>query len=114
MRTQNEEIIREEARLGAIREEARLLARENKQSEPSITRIYWFSNPEEVRLIELDTLVPRSLGDAVEPFYFPASAEHNLPAPSGIALIHPDDYERLALPIGWGTWEDAEELEIVA
>ena len=95
-----------------IREEARLLARENKRSDPHITRVFWFPDTKEVRLIELDATMPRSPGDTVEPFYFGASTEHHLHHPSGIALIRPEEYRQLLLPSDWGTWDDAEELEV--
>jgi len=104
----------EQARIAAIREQARMLARENKLSDPDITRVYWFPNPEEIRLIELETTMPRSMSDAVEPFYFPASVQYNVNSPSGIAMIRPSEYRILSPPSGWGTWDEAEELEIDA
>ena len=34
----------------------------------------------------------------------------NLPAPSAIAMIRPDEFGKLKLPAGWGNWSDAVEL----
>jgi hypothetical protein len=95
-----------------IRELAMSLARENKKAEPGITRVYWFPDEREVRLIELEDGIPPSAGGAVEPFYFEPSLRDGLPAPSAIALIRSDEFRQLDLPDGWGDWESAWELEI--
>lgn len=94
-----------------IKKQALLLAKENKKAEPDIKDVYWFPNEEEVRLIEIEDIIPPS-GEFVEPFYFDPSPEDNMPAPSGIALIRSDEVKKLILPDGWGTWESAEKLEI--
>jgi len=95
-----------------IRRQALLLARENKKAEPRIQAIYWVPSTEEVRLIEVESETVRCLSGTVEPFYFDPAPSDGLPAPSGIAVIRPDEFGKLDLPEGWGNWEDAEPLEI--
>lgn len=95
-----------------IKAQALLLARENKMADPNIERIYWLPNPVEVRLIELEATTVKCLSGAVEPFYFDPSPEDGLSAPSGIALIRPDEFRVLALPESWGRWDDAVKLEV--
>lgn len=99
-------------RLNAIRNQAILVARENKRAEPGITKVYWFPDEEEVRLIELEEGIPPSPSNVVEPFHFNPSPGDKLTAPSGIALIRPDEFRKLELPEDWGRWDSAEELEI--
>ncbi len=95
-----------------IRKQALLLARENKKAEPRIESIYWIPSTTEVRLIEVEPVTVKCLSGAVEPFYFEPAPVDGLPAPSGIALIRPDEFGKLDMPEGWGSWEDAEMLEI--
>ena len=95
-----------------IKKQALLLARENKRAEPGIEAIYWIPNTVEVRLIEVESDTVRCLSGAVEPFYFDPAPVDGLPAPSGVALIRPDEFGKLDLPDAWGSWEDAEPLEI--
>lgn len=94
-----------------IRKQAIFLAKENVEAEPDIKTVYWFPDDEEVRLVEVEDMIPIS-GERVDPFYFDASPEDNMPAPSGIALIRSDEVNKLILPDGWGTWDSAEKLEI--
>lgn len=98
--------------LDKIKEQAVRLARDNKEGDPAIKAIYWFPDEYEVRLIEVEDDLPRSEGGFVEPFYFRASEEDNLPAPSALALIRPDEVGKLELPEGWGDWDSAEKLEL--
>jgi hypothetical protein len=96
-----------------IERQAKLLASDNREAEPQILKIYWFPDDEEVRLIEVLPTIP--IGDGqVHPFFFRASPTDDLPAPSGIALIRPDEVRRAHLPPDWGDWDDAVELEIEA
>lgn len=88
----------------SIKETARKLAEENAKSEERIVRIYLFPHEEEVRLLELDESMVES--DEVTPFYFGPTPE--ITAPSGIAVIRPEEFEKLDLPEAWGTWADAE------
>jgi hypothetical protein len=92
----------------AVLEQAKLLARENRRAEPRITRVYWFPDDEEVRLVEVLPSMPASA--EVVPYYFRPDLKEHLPAPSGIALIRPDEFGRAALPPRWGSWDDAVEL----
>jgi hypothetical protein len=95
-----------------IKKQALLLARENKKAEPGIESIYWIPSTTEVRLIEVESDTVKCLSGAVEPFYFDPAPADGLPAPSGVALIRPDEFGKLALPANWGSWEDAELLEV--
>ncbi|MEW6112547.1 MAG: hypothetical protein AB1664_10500 [Thermodesulfobacteriota bacterium] len=97
-----------------IRAIAKKLAIESKKSEPDITKVYWFPDDSEVRLIEIADNAISSLSGEVEAFYFDASPEADITVPSGIAIIRSDEYGKLALPEGWGDWKDAQELEIGA
>jgi hypothetical protein len=94
----------------SIQEQARLLADENRRAEPTISKVYWFPHDAEVRLVELDDAAPRNDDGAVHPFYFHAAPQENLPAPSGVAIIRPDEFGRLTLPSEWGDWDDAREI----
>ncbi len=95
-----------------IKQQAILLARENKRAEPGIQSIYWIPSTREVRLIEIEPDTVMCLGDSIEPFYFEPAPTDGLTTPSGIALIRPDEFGRLNLPENWGSWEDAELLEL--
>lgn len=95
-----------------IKQQALLLARDSKKVEPEIQAIYWIPNATEVRLIEIQSNIVKCLSGAVEPFYFDPSPADGLPAPSGIALIRPDEFGALDLPRNWGSWEDALKLEL--
>ncbi|HVX86691.1 MAG TPA: hypothetical protein VH253_18050 [Phycisphaerae bacterium] len=97
--------------LAEIERQARLLAKENRQAEPAITKVYWFPDEHEVRLVEVDTTMPPSGDGLVHPFFFRPSPQDDLPSPSGVALISPEEDRRAELPEGWGSWEDARELE---
>jgi hypothetical protein len=84
-----------------IEQQARLVAADNRKAEPSIQTIYWFPNPREVRLVELTPVVPLNGSDSLDPFYFPPSPGHDLPAPSSVAMIRPGEWKKLRLPRGW-------------
>jgi hypothetical protein len=95
-----------------MKTQALLLARENMRAEPNIRSIYWMPSSEEVRLIEVEPGTVKCLSGSVEPFYFDPAPADGLPAPSGVALIRPDEFGKLTLPRGWGKWDDAVLLEI--
>jgi hypothetical protein len=95
-----------------IERQARLLARENRLAEPAITKVYWFPDGEEVRLLELDGTVPASQDKRVHPYYFQPSPQDELPAPTAVALINPDEDGKVELPAAWGEWKDAIEIEV--
>jgi len=93
-----------------IRKQAEALANANREAEPTISDVYWFPHEHEVRLVEIDTLVPSSPDGKVHPFHFRPAPGDDLPAPSDVALIHPDEFRNAELPPDWGTWDDAEKL----
>lgn len=93
-----------------MEQQARLLASDNRATEPDITRVFWFPDEKEVRLVELTQQVPAGAEGRVIPFYFRPSLRHKLPAPSAIAMIRSEELGKLALPQGWGDWNDAVEL----
>jgi len=93
-----------------VKQQAIYLARENRASDPSIRRIYWFPNEAEVRLVEVSEDLLSEFEDAIQPFYFRPSPQDNLPYPSGVALIAPGEERRAELPVEWGTWDNATEL----
>ena len=97
--------------LEAVKRQARLLADDNRKAEPDIQRVYWFPNDREVRLVELMPSIPASGDGLVHPFYFRSSPGDELPVPSGIAIIRPEEFRQLQPPPGWGAWDDAELLE---
>jgi hypothetical protein len=93
-----------------MRDQAKLLAMESKSADPHVIKVIWFPHEKEVHIIEInDNTTPSDT--VVAPFYFGPVPEEGLPAPSGIAIIKPEEYRKLDLPSGWGTWDDAEELE---
>lgn len=91
-----------------IRAQAEVLATENKRAEPNIQSIFWFKDANEIRLVEVEDIVPPSESGIVEPFYFDASSA--VQAPSAIAIIRSDEYRKIALPPEWGDWDSAEKL----
>ena len=95
----------------SIREQAIFLATENVAAEPDITTIYWFPDEKEVRLVEVEDVIPPA-EKSVDPFYFDPSPADNMPAPSGIAIIRSDEVNRLNLPERWGAWTTAEKWDI--
>ena len=94
-----------------VERQARLLAIENKKAEPEITKVYWFPDEGEVRLVELLQSVPESGDGKVHPYHFRPDPADQLPAPSGIALIRPDEFGKLQLPEKWGGWDQAVPIE---
>ncbi|MFW5857449.1 MAG: hypothetical protein ACOCX4_06190 [Planctomycetota bacterium] len=95
----------------AIRKQALRLARENMRAEPGIEAVYWVPDGTEVRLIEVESNTVKTLSERVEPFYFDPSPSEELTAPSGVAVIRPEEFRKLELPEGWGDWDDVEKLE---
>jgi hypothetical protein len=93
-----------------VEQQARNLARANREADTQVTSVYWFPKDDEVRLVELTDSVPCSPDGRVHAFHFSASARDGLTYPSAVALIRPDELGRLTLPDGWGQWTDAVEL----
>jgi len=95
-----------------VEAQARDLARANKKAEPAIQKIYWFPNKKEIRLVELEDNTVPALSGYVEPFYLGPSPQDDLDFPLAIAVIRTDEYRKLKLPRGWGSWSDAVELKV--
>lgn len=93
-----------------MREQAKKVALEIRQTHSSVERILWFPDNSELRIIEIDGNTIKSPTTEIEPFYFDPTA--SLPVPSGIAIIRPDEYGELLLPEGWGDWSDGLEVEV--
>lgn len=87
---------------------ARQMARRHAESEPGIQEIYLFPNGGEIRLIEIDSTTTPS--PQVEPFYFGPDRVGGIPYPSAIALIRPEEKDKLPPPEGWGGWRDAQRI----
>lgn len=94
-----------------IKEIAQYLANESRKADPGIIKILWFPHDTEVRLIEIEEAIPLSNIEEIEPVYFEPSSL--VPAPSGTAMIRSEEINKLKLPDGWGSWDDAQELKIV-
>jgi hypothetical protein len=98
-----------------IRETAEMLADSNLESEPNLKRIYLFPSDKEIRLVEVDdTAVPSQADSVLTPFYFGASPSLGISYRSAIALIRPEDEQRIKLPKEWGDWSSAELLRVAA
>jgi hypothetical protein len=94
-----------------IERQARFLATENMDSDPDIQAVYWFPNKDEVRLVEITSSIPSSTDNRVHPFYFRPDPASDLTAPSGIALIQPQEFKSSALPDRWGDWDQAQLIK---
>ena len=87
----------------------RVMAKADKEKEPTISRIFWFPHDEEVRLVYVDECTLPS--DEVEAFHFGPNPAGGVPVPWALALIRPEEVPlQLKLPDDWGTWDDAEEI----
>ena len=94
-----------------IERQARYLAADNYKAEPTIEKVYWFPDDEEVRLVEVTPIIPPSVEGEVRPFYFGPSPQDELPSPSAMAMIQPAEFGVLRLPNGWGGWGAAVPIE---
>ncbi len=90
-----------------IEEQAKYLARENRKAEPSICKIYWFRDNNEVRLVELLEEMPVSSDGKAYPMYFREAPNEDIFFPSAIALLSPVDDKKADLPDSWGSWDAA-------
>ncbi|MEZ5386184.1 MAG: hypothetical protein R3F13_11780 [Prosthecobacter sp.] len=93
-----------------IEKQARMMAEEARLNDPGITGVLFFPTNQEVRLIEVVSDVPAVSGERVNVFYFNPAPDSGMPALSGIGVIRPDDLGKVALPEGWGDWEDGVQL----
>ncbi|MCX7015035.1 MAG: hypothetical protein NTW86_21190 [Candidatus Sumerlaeota bacterium] len=89
-----------------LMEAAVRLAEHSAEGEPNMKEILLFPSENEIRLVEVDELAMPNGGRAI-PFHFGADVEGRIPYRSAIALILPEEKAKIALPEGWGTWEDA-------
>jgi hypothetical protein len=96
--------------LEEIKKQAEILARDSREGEPTIQRIFWFPDEEEIHLVELTPVVPITLDGEVRPFYFRASPLDGYTASSGVAMIRPEEFGKLKLPKGWPSWNEAVEI----
>ena len=96
--------------LEELRRQAERLARANVEAEPSIEEVFWFPAEDEIRLVEVDRTTPPS--DCISPFYFRADPGGGTGFTSGIAIIRPEEKEKLDPPEGWGKWKDAKKIRI--
>lgn len=94
-----------------VEQQARMLAEDNYHAEPDIEKVYWFPDEQEVRLVELTELIPISFEGEVQPFYFRASPQDDLPVVTAVAMIRPNEFGHLRLPDAWGQWDDAILIE---
>lgn len=97
--------------IDVIEKQAKLLASDNRKAEPGIERIYWFPHEREVRLVETMAALPISDERRLRPYHFRANPDADLPAPSGVAMIRPEEFGKIELPPDWGNWDDAVLLE---
>ena len=61
-------------------------------------------------MVSLLSEMPISDDGLLHPFYFRASPQDGLEAPSSVTLIRPEEFGKLKLPKGWGDWKDAIEI----
>ncbi|MCA9415422.1 MAG: hypothetical protein KC917_04100 [Candidatus Omnitrophica bacterium] len=96
--------------ISGIRETAEKLARDHAAVEPSIEKILLFDSENEIRLIEVDPLLDPSAEGHLLPMRFDADPEGGVYFPSSIALIRPDEVERIQPPLSWGNWNDGQVI----
>ncbi len=86
-----------------IRKCAEKVAAWHVENEPAIQEIWLFPSDKEIRLVDLD---PYSLpSEMITPFYH--APDQQIPYPTGIALIRPEEKGRLSPPADWGGWDQA-------
>ena len=88
------------------REEATWLAHENADSERSIEASYWFPSEDEFRIVHVDATTLPSDG-RLRPFPLADDPAEGINYPVRVAFVLPDEVHQVALPEGWGTWEQA-------
>lgn len=95
-----------------IKKQALSLAKSNKEVEPQISAFYWFPNKKEIRLLEVENDIPKSLSGYASVFYFGPSPKDGLNAPCAIGLIRPEEVRKIGLPKGWD-WKNSKKLRVV-
>ncbi len=86
------------------------LARENKEAEPAIIRIYISPAEDEIRLIEIDPSTIKSDDEHLLPFFFAPDLEGGIPYRSAIALIREEEFKKLRLPQEWASWDEVKQI----
>ncbi len=94
-----------------MRATAEVLAEAAREAEPAMLKILLFPSAEEIRLLYVDaTAHPAGEDEKIAPYYFRPALNNGIKFESAVALIRPEEEGRLALPTGWGAWNDAELL----
>ena len=93
----------------SIEEESLRLVRASQVETPSIRASYVFPDERTIRIVHVDEDV--FPGDGVLPMAFAPDPAEGVHYPSQIALIHPSEERRAALPRGWGSWRSARRVE---
>jgi hypothetical protein len=83
---------------------AAALAAAHRAQDAGTSRIMYFPEPGVVRLLEVSTSAPTT--GEILPFSFEADRAHNVPFPSIVVLVSPDEWAQiqagtLTLPAGW-------------
>lgn len=91
-----------------IDQEARRLAQASQDETPSIRASYIFRDKSTIRIVHVDE--DTFPGDGVLPFEFAPDPSEGVHYTSQIALVHPSEERRAALPRGWGSWSEAERI----
>lgn len=91
-----------------MRATAKVLADAARENEPAIERVLLFPSAEDVRLLYIDpTARPTPEDETIAPYYFGPNVRSGIRHSSAVALILPQEVDKLRLPTGWGRWEDA-------
>jgi len=91
---------------------ARELARTHARVERSKMKEIWLFPDEEereIRLVEVETVAPHHEGE-IPAYRFPPDPKSRIPFWVAIAVIRPEDKERLEPPAGWGDWSGARKI----
>ena len=90
----------------AITDVARKLAEAHRKADPETLAIYLSRDPEEIRLVEVSNEILTTW--AVLPIGFDADPDEDIPYPSKIVLLSPEEWDevnrgKLPLPESWDT-----------
>jgi hypothetical protein len=104
---ENRGVLCYEETMRSVDEVAKNLATAHKQADPDIREIYLIEDPtgKEIRLVEVSTSV--GFTGSIMPFRFAARPDLDLPYPSVVILLSPEekdllDRRELDLPDAWG------------
>ena len=99
-------------KFSTIDQVAKYLAKIHVENEPELISEVWLFPDQynkEVRLVELDkTAMPHD--NPIAAFGFPPFSESKIPFRVALAVIRPDEKERLDPPPGWGKWNQAKKV----